>query len=80
MTDHVARMVQGWCHQSLGHRVEPEAVASLVASIHRLIGEAEEATRRRCEKAIAGRRPARAGENLVLQAIAALEHQGTLPG
>ena len=55
MTDHVARMVCGWLesHRPLAqreNRAETRAVASLVDAIHRLIREAENETRRRCEE------------------------------
>ena len=54
MTDHVTRMVNGWLKaQRAGASAVPEtrAVASLVDAIHRLIREAENETRKRCEAA-----------------------------
>jgi len=54
MTDHVARMVQGWFDRM---RNDDANVSQLVDSIHRMIREAEDEMRGRCEdiaKSIAG--------------------------
>lgn len=51
MTDHVARMVEGWLSKAAESRPEPRAVSSLVDSIHRMIREAERETLRRCTAA-----------------------------
>jgi phosphate uptake regulator len=53
MTDHVARMVNGWLDAQRGRHpdgTETRSVASLVDAIHRMIREAEDETRRRCEE------------------------------
>ena len=68
MTDHVTRMVHGWLKaQRAGASAVPEtrAVASLVDAIHRLIREAEDETRKRCEAAASapGTRSHDAGEH-----------------
>jgi hypothetical protein len=52
MNDHVARMVHGWIDRSQGEAralSEPE-VSQLVDAIHRMIREAEDEVRRRCEE------------------------------
>ena len=51
MTDHVARMVDGWLSKAAESRPEPRAVSSLVDSIHRMIREAERETQKRCAEA-----------------------------
>jgi hypothetical protein len=58
MNDHVARMVHGWLERKRRDAHEEDAGASqLVDAIHRMIREAEDETRGRCEdiaKRIAG--------------------------
>jgi 2-oxo-4-hydroxy-4-carboxy--5-ureidoimidazoline (OHCU) decarboxylase len=49
MTDHVARMVHRWFDRAQEHAQEP-GVSQLVDAIHRMIREAEEETRLRCEE------------------------------
>ncbi|HKU45021.1 MAG TPA: hypothetical protein VJR89_42970 [Polyangiales bacterium] len=48
MTDHVARMVHGWFDRAQADAQE-FGVSQLVDAIHRMIREAEDETRRRCE-------------------------------
>jgi len=53
MTDHVARMVHGWFDRTAGEdgpRNEESGVAQLVDAIHRMIREAEDEVRQRCEE------------------------------
>jgi hypothetical protein len=52
MTDHVARMVYRWIDRSQDDPREAEEpeVAQLVDAIHRMIREAEDEVRRRCEE------------------------------
>ena len=52
MNDHVARMVHGWIDRSQSETTEGPApeVAQLVDAIHRMIREAEDEVRRRCEE------------------------------
>lgn len=74
MTDHVARMVNGWLDsQRQGERSagEPVQVARLVDAIHRLIREAERETQLRCEE-IARRAADRGDAGEVALAIRAL--------
>jgi phosphate uptake regulator len=58
MTDHVARMVHGWFDRAQdGSRDDESGVAQLVDAIHRMIREAEDEVRQRCEeiaKSVAG--------------------------
>lgn len=50
MNDHVARMVHGWLERRRRHDDVDDAGASqLVDAIHRMIREAEEEMRSRCE-------------------------------
>jgi phosphate uptake regulator len=51
MNDHVARMVQGWFDKTRtpDEDHDPE-VSQLVDAIHRMIREAEDEVRRRCEE------------------------------
>lgn len=49
MTDHVARMVHGWIDRSQEAETNSE-VSQLVDAIHRMIREAEDEVRRRCEE------------------------------
>jgi len=49
MTDHVARMVHRWFDRAQEHAQEP-GVSQLVDAIHRMIREAEDETRLRCEE------------------------------
>ena len=49
MTDHVARMVHNWFDRSQEEAKDPE-VSQLVDAIHRMIREAEDEVRRRCEE------------------------------
>jgi hypothetical protein len=52
MNDHVARMVHGWIDRSQSEAsdvAEPD-VSQLVDAIHRMIREAEDEVRRRCEE------------------------------
>lgn len=55
MTDHIERMVHAWFARleidALGDNQQcaPDALRELVGSIHRLIREAENETRQRCE-------------------------------
>ncbi len=50
MTDHVARMVHSWFERARQHGNERDATDHLINSIHRLIREAEQQTRQRCEE------------------------------
>ena len=52
MNDHVARMVHGWIDRSQSETGEgaPPEVSQLVDAIHRMIREAEDEVRRRCEE------------------------------
>jgi hypothetical protein len=52
MNDHVARMVHGWIDrsQSEARDVSEPEVSQLVDAIHRMIREAEDEVRRRCEE------------------------------
>ena len=52
MNDHVARMVHGWIDRSQSESGEEPApeVSKLVDAIHRMIREAEDEVRRRCEE------------------------------
>jgi hypothetical protein len=49
MKDHVARMVHGWIDRSQEEEKDPE-VSQLVDAIHRMIREAEDEVRTRCEE------------------------------
>ena len=49
MTDHVARMVHGWFDRAQEQAQEP-GVSQLVDAIHRMIREAEDEMRLRCEE------------------------------
>jgi len=50
MNDHVARMVHGWIDRSQSEPGEGPAPEQLVDAIHRMIREAEDEVRRRCEE------------------------------
>ena len=52
MNDHVARMVHKWIDRSQSDAGEgaPPEVSQLVDAIHRMIREAEDEVRRRCEE------------------------------
>ena len=49
MTDHVARMVHGW-YDRAQEDAQGAGVSQLVDAIHRMIREAEDEVRRRCEE------------------------------
>jgi hypothetical protein len=50
MTDHVARMVNRWLSRAQEDSQDPELAAQLVDAIHRMIREAEDEMRCRCEE------------------------------
>jgi hypothetical protein len=50
MTDHVARMVNRWFARTQEAAQESEVVPQMVDAIHRMIREAEDEVRRRCEE------------------------------
>jgi 2-oxo-4-hydroxy-4-carboxy--5-ureidoimidazoline (OHCU) decarboxylase len=49
MTDHVARMVHRWFSRAQDDTQAEVSESELVDAIHRMIREAEDETRRRCE-------------------------------
>jgi hypothetical protein len=51
MTDHVARMVHRWFSRAQEVAPDEAPESELVDAIHRMIREAEDETRRRCEQA-----------------------------
>jgi hypothetical protein len=50
MTDHVARMVRSWFTRNQQAAQDPNVVPQMVDAIHRMIREAEDEVRRRCEE------------------------------
>ena len=50
MTDHVARMVNMWVARAQTASNTRESISELVDSIHRMLREAEDDIRRRCEE------------------------------
>jgi hypothetical protein len=78
MTDHIARMVNGWFERARSAPSEREAAAHLIDAIHRLIREAEHETSRRCaELASAAAPPERRTE--IAMAIRSVAGKQTLP-
>jgi hypothetical protein len=49
MTDHVARMVNMWFARAQSAEDRRDSLQHLVDAIHRMVREAEDETRRRCE-------------------------------
>jgi 2-oxo-4-hydroxy-4-carboxy--5-ureidoimidazoline (OHCU) decarboxylase len=50
MTDHVARMVNTWFARAQATSEPRESISELVDAIHRMLREAEDDVRRRCEE------------------------------
>jgi 2-oxo-4-hydroxy-4-carboxy--5-ureidoimidazoline (OHCU) decarboxylase len=50
MTDHVARMVNTWFARAQTTSDPQESITQLVDAIHRMLREAEDEVRRRCEE------------------------------